>query len=354
VRGALLLWMLVSGLWASAQHITTAPWDSPFLLRLQRGSLDSRSCVLLRRDGGYHLEREHGDSTAVFEGALPQEQLAQVTGWLNDNGLQKLTQADIPSPLISGVDHTQINIFRWDHWQTLTFPSRESRLVAAPSLEPLLAWLGALHKLPARKLSEEEGRNNCLLPREIALKQRPAPDVGTTTHADAAPPAAAAAEPAAVQVNYLMRFESFRYEGASAERTCLIVYPNGKYHGEKLAQRIGRSMTSWVYEDSLDAAAIAKLRQLIDDPAIENARSNLPAESHAEEGTGWFIPRAGGTQRLNLAANFVWREGNYWHSVANDPGPKVVKPLEGWIKANFHPTQHNSLKDAKSDGCAAQ
>jgi hypothetical protein len=359
VRAGLLYWLLLSGLSASAQNASSAASNYPFLLRLVQVGYGSHSCVLLRRDGGYHLERSHSNSVTVFEGTLPQAQVADVTGWLNNGALRQLTQKDILFPLMSpGGDQAQISIARSDHWQTLEFPDRESRAPVASSLEPLLSWLGTLHKLPARKLTEEQGRNNCLPPGEIGLKRRPAPGIQARDQAAAAPfnpaPTENSTAPAAPPPNYLMRIERNHYAGISAQRTCLIVNANGHYHGEEFAQEIGHSMTSRVYEETLSPPAISALRQLLDDPGIRQAQSNLPPDAQFSESTVWFIPRAGEVQHLQLAESFAQRQGDSWVPVYHDPRAKVVEPLERWIKTNLRLTKQTLLKDAKPDNCIAR
>jgi hypothetical protein len=156
---------------------TQAPGDSgsfPYLLRIQRTTPEAVVCVLLRRDGQFHLETSHGDHTKVFEGLLPSSKLQKVRVMLDNDGLPRLPQTPSNSPgAISASEILQVSIFRTDHWQNLVFVADAGAQSIPHSMNPLLSWLDSLHKQPHRELDEDENKNNCQSPAKIELKRRP-------------------------------------------------------------------------------------------------------------------------------------------------------------------------------------
>ncbi len=162
---------------ASGQTSETTAFKYPYLLHIETATFYDHSCVLLRNDGQFHLELEKGDHTKVFEGALPEDDLVQVQKLINGDQLRALTQKQIVEPSVNvQLDQLQIDVFRGDHWQDLFFLDASSRKPFDNLIAPLVRWLDALHKVPHRELSEDEGKNDCQLPKRIVLKRRrPAP-----------------------------------------------------------------------------------------------------------------------------------------------------------------------------------
>ena len=172
----LVLAVLISGgLPAFAQ--SERPDDaviSPYLLRVQRTTPGNTICILLRRDGQFHMETSHGDRTKVLEGSLPSSELLKVQRMLDSDGLPRLSQDKPGSPKTTRVSEIlQISIFRTDHWQNLIFIDDNGRRRVPRSLGPLLNWLGSLERQPHHQLNEEESKNNCQSPKKIELKKRP-------------------------------------------------------------------------------------------------------------------------------------------------------------------------------------
>jgi hypothetical protein len=166
--------LISGGLPAFAQsELPTDSEISPYLLRVQRTTPGNTFCVLLRHDGQFHLETSHKDRTKVWEGSLPSSQLLKVRRMLESDGLRRLSQdkSGLPKARVSQI--LQISIFRTDHWQNLVFADENGSQSVPPSLNPLLNWLGSLHRQPQRQLNEDESKNNCQSPKEIELKKRP-------------------------------------------------------------------------------------------------------------------------------------------------------------------------------------
>ncbi len=158
--------------WAGDQQ-AVAPVTVPYLLRMERLRSDQDVCVLVRRDGQYHLERLHPYGIRVFEGELPNGALGSLENLLTKDRLFQLQQSDIAVPHTTGdMDQLFVSVLRPAHWQNLEFDSAESRKPYEEFLNPLLKWLDDLQKEKAKELTEESGRNNCLPAREVKLQTR--------------------------------------------------------------------------------------------------------------------------------------------------------------------------------------
>src|ERR1700694_3236963 len=92
--------------------------ESPSLLRRDRPRQNQDTCVLVRRDGQYHLEVLEGAKTRILEGTLSPEQLHNLERTLTDEKLFRLQQDEIRPPLIDfGLDKLFLSILRPGHWQ---------------------------------------------------------------------------------------------------------------------------------------------------------------------------------------------------------------------------------------------
>jgi hypothetical protein len=138
---------------------------------MERLRSDQDVCVLVRRDGHYHLERLHRYGIRVFEGELPSGALGSLENLLTKDRLFQLQQSDIPHTT-ADMDQLFVSVLRPAHWQNLEFDSAESRKPYEEFLNPLLKWLDDLQKERAKELTEESGRNNCLPAREVKLQTR--------------------------------------------------------------------------------------------------------------------------------------------------------------------------------------
>jgi len=168
--------VLISGsLPAFAQSERPADSEiSPYLLRVQRTTPGNTFCVLLRHDGQFHLETSHKDRTEVWEGSLPSSQLLKVRRMLDSDDIPRLSHDKPGSPKTTRVSQIlQISIFRTDHWQNLIFMDENGSESIPRSLDPLLNWVGSLHKQPHQELNEDKGKNNCQSPNKIELTKRP-------------------------------------------------------------------------------------------------------------------------------------------------------------------------------------
>jgi hypothetical protein len=367
--------------------------DYPYLLRVSRVVPHLDTCVLLRRDGGYHLERDHDDTTEVYEGELSPDELSRLQQWLDDEQLRKLTREQIMAPLvITSVENLQINIFRGDRWQNLVFPSSESQIPFYEVLAPLLEWFNSLHHAPHRIIPEDSGKNNCLTPRRIELKTRraanpqaPGPSTAgpvAQANTDTQPPqngivpaispqmgqpvpsAAGGVLPSQGDVksastgsspSFLMRLEYTRFVQREAERTCAIVYISGRYHLEKSSQEIGQRVTAHVHEASLETSELQGLRQLLDDPDLKALEhGNIPdgvAFSFTDFTTVW-IPRDKKVQHLAFASDLRVQAAIGSHYVVSDKNTRLIRPLQKWVKTELRADKATLIEGTAPNQCA--
>src|SRR5260370_24130388 len=119
-------WLLYALLSISAAP-SVATWsqssgtESPrFLLRLERQTREEDVCILVRRDGQFHLERIAlgFDRSRVFEGTFPSADVAELEQMLDTDKLKDLTQSQITAALIGEeLDHVLLPIRRPPRWQ---------------------------------------------------------------------------------------------------------------------------------------------------------------------------------------------------------------------------------------------
>jgi len=374
---------------ARAQNTLQVSFDTyPYLLRISRAVPHENTCVLVRRDGGYHFEHDHDDATDVYEGELTADELSRLHRWLDNGHLRTLTREQITTPLvITTVESLQINIFRGDHWQDLLFPSSESQRTFHDSLAPLLAWFSTLHNAPHRAIPEDAGKNNCLTPRRIELKTRavakvqaPGPSgAGALARADVdaqvpgviptispqtGQPATRGvapvnldlrASPAAAVPPFLIRFYHIRFLQREAERTCAVVYADGRYHLEKSSQQVDGPVSAQVHEASLDASQLQGLRRLLDDPdlkAVQHGNVSDGAEFSAADLTVVWIPRDGQVQHLQFASDLRMEAAIGGHYVVNDRNITLVRPLQKWVKTELPANKTNLIRGATPNQCA--
>ena len=149
--------------------------EAAYLLQLERLQNGHFACVLVHTDGQYHLELRLPEKTGFFEGTLPPDDLRGLVRILSDDKLLHLQQSDIHSIFSeNGRDLLRLAIFRpGSARQDLTFPSPGFAFTG--TVGPLLQWFERLEKRKGRKLSEDEGRNNCAIPgeKEIRVTDRP-------------------------------------------------------------------------------------------------------------------------------------------------------------------------------------
>jgi hypothetical protein len=298
---------------------------SAYLLRLEHTTSGARLCVLLKRNGFFHLESDNGDSTKVSEGLLGAERLGRIQRELKDKGLQELSQSQIEEPLNPKPEFLQIDTLRDDHWQALTFFSAESQQPYRRSLDPLIRWLDDLHKAPHKELSEDAGKNNCLPPRKIALKKRgeEAPHRSAELKANPArvsPTKAPVAEPDPTPA--LLRVSSMGVKSHVIRQTCFLVIANGFYRAEEREQKEGgRTIKTKITGGKFAPEEVSQLQQLLNDPAIaeiHHRKTSRMVLSMSGEMLNLQIPRPPGVQDVVLSSTFNRRDVPFFYSGDGD------------------------------------
>lgn len=335
VLGVLLLFGIFGTPWARAQTSThdTESAASIYLLRLERASYLQSVCVLLNRNGQYHLERHTPEKVRVFEGNLDAEELRDIIRILSGDRLFNLEQKGIPDMMLkSDNDQVMLEIHRPGFWQELSFPDSASREPFRDAMDPLLKWFDTLNKRKKHQLSEEAGRNNCLPPSKPQFAKRsngqaePVPGVPPPTNVPPPP-------------TYTLQMFDNRMVNYAAQATCLLVSTTGTYHLVKQSKRYSRGMNSAVLDGTLNAAELASLRALLDAPDLVNQ----PAEKQEHEliftGDSYFtrlaIPRGVTVQKIAAWKSYRIINNTLSRDV-EDHGTKLLAPLHEWLKANIN------------------
>jgi hypothetical protein len=297
----------------------------PYLLRLEHTTSGARLCVLLKRNGFFHLEADNGDYAKVSEGLLDAERLGRVRRELQDKQLESLLQSQIGEPLNPKPEFLQIDTLRDDHWQELTFFSAESQLPYRRSLEPLIRWLDDLHKAPHKELSEDAGKNNCLPPGKIALKKRseeaPHPSAEVRANPARVPPTKApVAGPDPTPA--LLRVSSMGMKSHVIRQTCFLAIANGFYRAEEQEQKEGsKAIKTRITGGKFVPEEISQLQQLLDEPAIagihhrKTSHMTLPMSG---EMLNLQIYRSSSVQDVVLSSTFNRRDIPFFYSGDGD------------------------------------
>jgi hypothetical protein len=356
------LFFLVFCLRAGAQDNVAAQFANyPFLLRLEHTTEGSRVCVLLRRDGEFHLEHTHGDETQVSEGQIPEVELTKLKEALNGDELQQISQQQIVPPLLYPMlDQLQVNIFRVDHWQNLLFPDATSQISFRPALKPLLAWMKELHDEPHRDLTEDEGKNNCLTPGKIQLTIRThnssPSDAEEGSENTPAKAATVGAKPQASQPkSFLMRYSADHFSSGTLQRTCVIVNPAGLFRMEKGSQQATYKMKASVFEGSISEDELSELARLLEasdlrDLQHQNRMSGVRVQDIKV--ISLSIPRAKGIQQLLFSSYSGYLSGSGGTASVTDD-TSAIRSLQKWLKTSIENKKLAAAKSALPNSCVA-
>ena len=346
-----LIVLLLAPVIASAQVKKSA-----YLLRLEHTSSESHLCVLLKKNGFFHLESDHGDSTKVFEGSLDTEPLGRVQRELQDKELEALSQSQIEEPLNPKPEFLQFDISRDDEWQELTFFSAESQQPYRRSLQPLIRWLDDLHKVPHKELSEDAGKNNCLPPGKIALRRRgeEAPHKSGEIRSN---PARVPATEAPVEqpdaTPALLRVSSLGVKSHVVRQACFLVTATGFYRAEEREQKEGSSIRKTkIAGGKFTPEEASQLQQLLNDPAIadihhrKTSRTVLPMSG---EMLNLQISRPPGVQDVVLSSSFNRRDVPFFYS--GDGDIQSAQPLLKFLAEHIWMNNSGGLDPNLRNGC---
>ena len=342
-------------------------------MRLERVRRGLDLCVMVRGNGEYHLERHTSDKARIFEGNLNADETRQLIRIVSADQLYDLEQTQISDPMLrSEFDQVFLSVLRpIDSWQKLSFPDPQSREPYRESLVPLLDWLDKLQKHNASELPEVTGRNNCLPPRDLELRQRvqigqnpPAlsPGHGTAQATPHLPQLGtrSAQDPATTRQPYILKIQEGRFGWKKTTLSCAIISASGKYHLVKQTEDSGSSkVRSAVLDGTLDEKQIAALRQILDAPELRSASSEKPppvftsplegesihiALSFSREGT---VYKSEGWRALHV-------EGRTITSTMEEHGMKSLISLQEWLKANVDESKASIITNPPNGRCAQE
>jgi hypothetical protein len=329
---------------------------SPFLVRMERQTREENVCMLLQKDGHYHLERIITGRPRVFEGTLSSSAVSELDPLLNSDQLVNLKQSQIETALVGeDLDQVMIAVSRPTGWQSISFPTGKSRKPFKGEMDPILKWLD---------------RN----------KQQQNPIVGAPT-SRCMPPQAAQAGGGESKPNsanpYVMRivvdhYEPARVGGSSASmnsttamntssdfkvtRFCTVVYESGRYRFEKSIQEFGSAVRPEIYRDTLNKAQLDELRGLLDNPKLVALPNSAAPAVFAREGEliSLAIPRDKGVQAVSFASFFGARTQEAGMkdntSLAVSANVELTHPLRKWIGRNVE-GKGTQVKDVPATTC---
>jgi hypothetical protein len=353
VSGSSILKLL---LFTLAPALACAQVQRSYLLRMEHTSLESQGCVLLRKTGFFHLESDSGDSTKVFEGNLSADTLRQIKNELQEGNLKALSQEQIEEPLIRRSEFLRLEILRDDHWQELTFRSADSQEPYRKSLQPIIRWMNDLHRQPHNELSEDAGKNNCLPPREIALKKRteevspePAPSNGKSS--TPLNPSDSAAKPEPVPT--LLQLGSLSVKSHAVRQACVLVVANGFYRAEEQKQKEGsKRVETRITGGKFVPEEISQLQQLLDDPSIagiHHRRTSHMTLPMSGEMLNLQIYRSSGLQDVVLSSTFNHHDVPFFYS--GDGDIQSAQPLLKFLAEHVWTSNSGSLDPSLRNDC---
>jgi len=310
------------------------------MVRVERVYDGEDACVLLNRSGDYRLERHFNNQTNVYLGLLNPEDLARLQGVLDSPQLMNLSQADIHHELVTDtLDQFVVDIIRGRDDQKLIFMDRSARKPFRASLEPILDWLNKVKKSPHTEIAFQSA-NRCSPAHDATV-----PAGGKT-----------------LVGSYLLSVAKAHAGGGFVDRSCTIVYGDGKFVAEETSGRYSGQPTTRGITGELDGAQLSELRQLLDEPQLEQAQ-NRPNGFRGliqdSEIVNLTIPRDSTLQVLTLTNIFgrfnsssLHQEGSAGVMRYEDPNARLMHPLEKWIKGNVMKGNFAPLPEGKVTGCA--
>lgn len=226
-----------------------------------------------------------------------------------------------------------LDVFRAEGLQHLSFKDARSRKPFRDSLGPIVSWFDQLRKLPHTQIAEANA-SRCMP--VIVVAPRDAP--------------------------YLLTWSKDRsvfgvdkgFRAGRSERSCIIVYADGRYRVEKSNQRYRESMITRAFEATLSSAQIADLQKILGSSELANLRHNLDQAPPASEVdiTRLVIPRATTIQRLSF--------GSYFNVLGNsrqvlgqnwvDRDRNLIRPLEQWLEKTIE-SNKPPVTDAQATNC---
>src|SRR5215469_11365064 len=247
--GALLFLALTTTLPLTAQT-PAAGQPSGIMLRVERIYNGENACVLLNRSGDYRLERHFVHKTTVYLGVLSPQEVQEVQAVLDARPLAQLSQADIHRDMNSNTfDKLSIDISRANGTQSLVFFDPESRKPFRDSLNSILQWLNKVKAAPITEISANSA-NHCFPGHEAG-----SPSVWTGAVG-----------------KYRVFLEKEHVWSGGVERSCVLVYTDGRFRSEKTSGAHLSRLVTRVAEGQLSNLQVSELQRTLDDPTLTALR----------------------------------------------------------------------------------
>jgi hypothetical protein len=336
------------------------PSDYPYLLRLEHATFQAHSCALLQNNGNFHVESDRGDHTKVFEGTIGRSDLLAIQSNLNSNALTNLSQTQIEEPLVpSHHDTLQVHVYRTDHWQDLLFESSDSQEPLRQWLQPLVRLIDGLKKSSRRELSEDEGKNNCLPAKVIALSKRQdvKSDAPARRKADPAPLISHSAKQTAVTQppsTALLYLRSFAMKAVGASQSCVLITEDGTYRFEERTQESSaKRVATEVIAGQIAPGELTQLQQLLSDPGLTKIGHREPPGTKPlpvmGDVTEIAITRPAGVQNIVLSSGFGRRQMGFFYG--GDADPSTARPLLRFLTEHVRSRKSERLPPTFRNDC---
>jgi hypothetical protein len=339
------------------------------LARMEHQTRGENVCMLVLKDGRYHMERTVPGRAQVFDGTLGSSALTELEPLLNASALVELKQSQIESTAGGeDIDQVMITIARPNGPQTLTFPSTKSRKPFKSEVDPIVKWLDrnkqqqnpipnamSTRCMPpqntqvANGLTTPSASNPYMMRILIELYE---PKGGGTALSSVS----AAKGTTGQDVGGMTNTDAMDVNSFKITRTCAVVYDSGRYRFERNIRESGIVVKSEVFRDTLDKTQLAGLRGLLDNPKLAALPSNTATAFFGREGefTTLTVPRDKGVQAVNVAtfpprnASADLREAAHQALGANAP---LTNPIRKWVKQNVEERKNGQANDVPATTC---
>src|SRR5512146_3115238 len=269
-KRALLLGLFVLSSLCQAQIEFYRP--SPFVVWMHRFDDYENTCILVRPDASYHLERSQNHRQVVYAGLLSADEFKTLKSLLDDNDFEQITRSEVANKLVvTDPDPFQIRVPRKGFYQELTFVDADSRRPFRKSVDPLIAWFSKMKK-DKRSIPSMEAVNGCM-PEPAAEDSKSA--ALESSRAGAAASSTPREQSLTQQRNmqgfdFLVRFVVDGFSNGTAKRVCVAVFSDGSYRMERSSQRVLEGKDVDVFKGELTQPQTAELKRLLGSPDLVN------------------------------------------------------------------------------------
>lgn len=340
----------------------------PYLVRLEHQTREENVCILVQRDGNYHLERTALGHPRVFEGTLAAPVVSELEPYLNAPQLVELKQTQIDASAGEDMDQFMMTVPRAGGWQKLIFPSSKSRKPYKAEMDPILKWLDR-NKQQQNPIAESAS-NRCVPSQSaqagtassttnpymlrIVLDSYELKGGGTVLSSVSGAKGTTSSGP----VGGVTNAGAMDTTGFRITRICAVVYDSGRYRFEKSLRDSGNVVRSEVYRDALDKTQLAGLRELLDNQKLAALPSNTtpPFFGRESEFTTLAIPRPKSVQTVSVVTSapaardtFAGPQEAAYQALGANAG--LTNPIRKWVKQNIESRKGDPLKEVPLDAC---